>query len=174
MHVRVDASVVSELGEVAVPGVDEHSRLGVEEPLVPNGDSLAEQVASAGQAGNSGRGGAQHDECVRITGFLVRTLAKVVNTAEPAATRFVTQPAGKTSQRLGRQIGIAGSPQQVAQSIDMEHPSGDVGIDRPRQVRLTSRVEPRGTAERMRKVPAEIEQSVALGLEHRGGNPVIW
>ena len=49
----------------------------------------------------------------------------------------------------------------------MKHPGGDAGVDRSGQVRLAGRIEPRGAAQRMREVAAEIEQSVAFGVEDR-------
>ena len=44
----------------------------------------------------------------------------------------------------------------------MKHPGGDVGVDRSGQVRLAGRIEPCGAAQRMREVPAEIEQSLTF------------
>ena len=55
VHIAIDAAVVVEVGEVAVPGVDEHSGLVVEEPLVPDVERFGEQVASTGQPSNSTR-----------------------------------------------------------------------------------------------------------------------
>ena len=57
----------------------------------------------------------------------------------------------------------------------MNHPGGDPGVDRPGQVGLAGCIEPRGAAQRMRKVAAEVEQSLAFGRRApRRGSPRIW
>src|SRR4029450_1002200 len=42
VHIGVDATVVGELGETTVPGIDEHSGLCVEETLVPDTQRLGQ------------------------------------------------------------------------------------------------------------------------------------
>ena len=111
MHVGIDASVIVELGEAAVPRVDEHSWLGVEEPLIPDVERLGEQVASAGQPGNGCRRGGQHDECVRVTRLLVRSSRHRRRRWSTSRRWSVPQPAGKPSQRLGCKITIGRSSQ---------------------------------------------------------------
>ena len=98
------------MGEVAVPGVDEHSGVVVEEPSVPDLERFGEQVGSAGQPSDGARRGGQHHEGMRVARLLVR-LTCGVDAGQPTAARAIPQPAGQTSQRLRGKIGIPGATQ---------------------------------------------------------------
>ena len=129
---------------------------------------------SAGQLSHySGRGG-QHNKRMRIAGLLVRTVVSCVDTGQPAPVRRIAQPAGEPSESLSSKISIAGPAQQVSKRVHMKHPRCDVAVDRTSEIRLTLRIEPCGTAERMWKVPAEIEQSITFGCEHRSRDSQVW
>jgi hypothetical protein len=62
----------------------------------------------------------------------------------------------------------------MTEHIDMNHPGGDPCVDGPSQVRLASCVEPGSAAERVRKVAAEVEESVAFGGERRDRDAEVW
>ena len=111
MHVGIDTPIIAELGEAAVPRVDEHSGFSVEESLVPDPERVVEQVASTGQPHHGTRGSGQHHESMRVTRLLVRSPAIGVDAGQPTAAGPILQPAGQPSKRLRCQIKIARSTQ---------------------------------------------------------------
>ena len=147
--------------------------LGVEEPLLPNGQRLLEQVVGAGQRGQPGRAGCEHHEGVGVAGLLVRRLAVRADGGEPAARVPVAQPAEQPAQAGGGEVRVPGPTQQVAEAVDVGHPGGDPGEDRTAQVGLARLVQPRRAARRVREVAPEVQQPVTLRGQHGGRHPLI-
>ena len=173
VHVAVQPAVRVEPGEAAVPGVDEETGVGVEEPLLPDGQRLLEQVVGAGQRGHPGRAGGQHHEGVGVAGLLVRGLAVGVDAVNQPPASIVPQPAAQPAQACGGEVRVTGPAEQVAEAVDVGHPGGDPGEHRPGRGRARPVVQPRRAARGMREVAPEVQQPVALRGQHVGRHPQI-
>jgi hypothetical protein len=163
VHVGIDAAVALEMREISVPGIDEHARHIVEEPLPPHLERLAEQVASAGQPCNRSRRGGKHHKGVGIAGLLIRTVVCVIDAGQPATVPAIPEPAGQAGQGLCCKISIGGPTEQLTEGVDMQHPGGDPCVDGAREIRLSASIQPGSSTQRMRKVAAEVEQPLTFG-----------
>ena len=165
VHVRVEAAVGVELGELGVPCVDAQADLVIPEARQVHVLRLVEQLARARAAREQRRRRREQHERVRV-----RLLAGHVADARgdlrvPAVVLVVVQRAAQAAHAVVDELGGAVYAHQRGERVDVRHAAGDprgaVAV-RPRRAVVAKPVR---TAVDRRKTPPERDEVVSRKVE---------
>ena len=128
MHIRVQAAVGVELGELGVPRVNGKPLAGVPEALQEDFLRVVQQLAGAGTAHQRRRGCSEQYEGMGIRLLVGRIAAGRGGSGIPTAIGVIMQLAAQTLETRVHELSGTRMPDQHAQRIHMGHAAGNPGL----------------------------------------------